>query len=169
MLAFTEEPSHCGALRAPLLISVVMVIGGLTIGFVYGVDAVAGLVDPAFGLFMSEGWWRRAAVALIAFRGAYARRCGGLPGRISLSLPLLDRLALAVERHDGWTVEGRSLGLGTAFLRERGDGFMAGGLAGLHGARLVAGRRRRLRGDGVALECAVRGAGCARPQPTRAG
>ena len=39
----------------PFLISVVMVIGGLTIGFVYGVDAVAGLVDPAFGLFMSEG------------------------------------------------------------------------------------------------------------------
>ena len=31
-----------------------------------------------------------------------------------LSLPLLDRLALAVERHDGWTVEGRSLGLGNS-------------------------------------------------------
>ena len=96
----------------PLLISVVMVIGGLTIGFIYGVDAVAALVDPAFGLLMSEGWWRRAAVALIAWPvGLTLGVAVGYQVGFLLSLPLLDRLALAVERHDGWTVEGRSLGL----------------------------------------------------------
>ena len=99
----------------PFLISVVMVIGGLTIGFIYGVDAVAALVDPAFGLLMSEGWWRRAAVALIAWPvGLTLGVAVGYQVGFLLSLPLLDRLALAVERHDGWTVEGRSLGLGNS-------------------------------------------------------
>ena len=68
VLAFTMSRAIAVRSVLPFLISVVMVIGGLTIGFIYGVDAVAALVD-AFGLLMSEGVVASRQVALIILWG----------------------------------------------------------------------------------------------------
>ena len=51
----------------PFIISVVMVLAGLSLGITHGVDLVAGLVESPVAYLLDEGWLRSLLVGLIAW------------------------------------------------------------------------------------------------------
>ena len=117
MLAFTMGKKIAALSLVPFTISVVMVIAGLSLGISHGVDWVAWIVDPALSYLLDEGWFRSLLTGLVAWPvGLLSSLVLGYQIGFLISLPLLDRLALAVERHEGWHAPGKGLGLATSAL-----------------------------------------------------
>ena len=107
------------ALRSllPFIISVFLVIAGLSLGISYGVDWVASLVDSALAYVFDGGWLRSFLVAAIAWPvGLIGSVAVGYQVGFLMSLPLLDRLALAVEKREAWHADKPSLGIATSAL-----------------------------------------------------
>ena len=105
------------ALRSilPFMISVILLIAGLSLGISHGVDWVGHLVESTLAYLLAEGWLRSVLVALIAWPvGLIGSVAVGYQVGFLISLPLLDRLALAVEKRESWHVDKPGLGLATS-------------------------------------------------------
>ena len=101
----------------PFALSVVFVVAGLVLGVTHGVDWVYGRVDVALALLLDAGWLRTAITTVVAWPvGLVLCAAAGYQVGFLLSLPLLDRLAQAVERREGWVPEGPGLGVSASMM-----------------------------------------------------
>ena len=101
----------------PFVVSVVLVIAGLSLGISHGVDWVASLIDSGLASLFDPGWLRSLLVAVIAWPvGLIGSVAVGYQVGFLVSLPLLDRLALEVEKREEWQVDQPGLGLATSAL-----------------------------------------------------
>jgi uncharacterized protein involved in cysteine biosynthesis len=101
----------------PFTLSIVFVVAGLVLGFTHGVDWVYGRVDVALALLLDAGWLRTMISTVVAWPlGLVLSAAAGYQVGFLLSLPLLDRLAQAVERREGWVPEGPGLGVTASMM-----------------------------------------------------
>jgi uncharacterized protein involved in cysteine biosynthesis len=96
----------------PFCLSVVAVIAGLYVGVFYGVDFIADLLRGIVVWMFTEGAGQNVLITVVAWPAALLS-CVVLGYQFGflLSLPFLDRLALAVELREGWRPAGQGLGL----------------------------------------------------------
>lgn len=96
----------------PFCLSVVAVFAGLYVGVFYGVEFIADLLRGVAVWMFDENAGQNFLIVVIAWPAALLLSVVlGYQFGFLLSLPFLDRLALAVELHEGWRPAGKGLGL----------------------------------------------------------
>ena len=101
----------------PFVLSVAFVVAGLVLGVSHGVDWIHGWVDGALAALLDVGSLRTMVGLIIAWPlGLIVSVAAGYQVGFLLSLPLLDRLALAVERQQGWEPTGKGLGVAASAM-----------------------------------------------------